>query len=65
MQLSSRQAQCFGNAERGLERQRSVEFRRGLAKLDHGSALVVHLNLDDAGAGMLPAHARTSAAKSQ
>src|SRR5260221_5179742 len=54
MQLSGRKTQRLGDPQRGLERQRRIELRGVLAKLDPGSVLFVHPHLDDAGSGMLP-----------
>ena len=56
------QAQCLGDPQRGLERQRRVEFRHGLAKFHEGLCAGVGLldsggDLDDAGSGLLAADA--------
>ncbi len=62
MQLSCRQTQCLGDAQRGFERQRSIQFRNRLAKLYEGfrgghALFDAGRDLDDAGAGMLPVRA--------
>ena len=57
--------QRFGNTQRGLQRQRRIEFGPALAKFDQSAALVAYPYLDDAGSGMLPADARCSAPESE
>ena len=67
VQLSSGQAQRFGHAQSGFERQRGVQLGHGLTKLDERCVVraVDRAHLEDAGPRMLPAHAHAAASEGQ